>query len=344
MTLVLSAFNALTRTSLDSRNGSFQFGSSHSLHSRHDSGSPQNKLTRKNLGSKHGSFQFGSTHSLYSTGSRCGSFDDDITTDEGGEVKTYEDEMQYPSSIPEDEDGSDTQQLSPCLQTRKLSCALNSLDLDNGNKDRHRLATFPSSSPSAFAESAVRAGEVAWDLPTEGGGGGDDGAAGAGDGVGGDGEEELASHTSTFSPRTADGRKSIDRPQPHGIGEEVQTEDVDPTWNDEWHTHTDELSGHTYYEHRQSGELVWASDWDAAGADADTDVATANEVAAVATEDVHEEDDDDSEQWDAHLDETSGKRYFSHRTSGAVAWKIPVQRNSEDSDGSDAAAGDALPE
>jgi hypothetical protein len=53
---------------------------------------------------------------------------------------------------------------------------------------------------------------------------------------------------------------------------------------------------------------------------------------------------DDSDQWDAQLDETSGKQYFSHRTSGAVAWNLPVQRNSEDSDGSDAAAGEALPE
>ena len=56
------------------------------------------------------------------------------------------------------------------------------LDLDNDDKDRHRLATFPPSSPSAFAESAVRAGEVARDLQLDGGGG-DEGAAGAGDGV-----------------------------------------------------------------------------------------------------------------------------------------------------------------
>jgi hypothetical protein len=36
---------------------------------------------------------------------------------------------------------------------------------------------------STKAERAVRAGEVSWDLQTDGGGGGDDGAAGAGDGV-----------------------------------------------------------------------------------------------------------------------------------------------------------------
>ena len=319
-----------------------------------------------------GSKELGRTSPLRLSRSRRKSnraYSDDITIDEGGEVKTYEEGAQFPPSIPE---GGSDKPLSPWSQTRTMSFAMDPLDLDDDDKDQHRLSTFPSSSPSAdITESATRAGEVAWDLPTDGGGG-DDGAAGAGDSVGGDGEEDLASYTSTggasvlhnkkpvlrtlgrqsagkpkklFSPQTADGRKNLDRPQPQGIGEEVQTEGGDPTWNDEWHTHTDELSGHTYYEHRQSGKAVWASDWDAAGADADTDVATADKVAAAATEDLNE-GGDDSGQWDAHLDETSGKRYFAHRTSGAVAWNLPVQRNSDgpDSDGPDAAAGDALSE
>ena len=89
------------------------------------------------------------------------------------------------------------------------------------------------------------------------------------------------------------------------------------TWS-EWRTHEDEESGHTYYEHRLSGKVVWA----VAGADADADVGAISSVGV----------DDDHEQWDAHIDKASGKRYFAHRASGAVAWNIPERRSSDDLD------------